>query len=134
MGLAYARVKLANPRLPDLEPIEVEALADIGAVHLCLPEHVALQLQFEEQEKREATFADGSRRLIAYVGPVKISFANRTCFTGAMVLGDEPLLGAIPMEDMDPVVLPRTPQVAVNPKSESCGSIAKGLPPSARTR
>ena len=134
MGLAYARVKLANPRLPDLEPIEVEALADIGAVHLCLPEHVALQLRLEEQEKRDATFADGSRRPIAYVGPVKISFANRTCFTGAMVLGDEPLLGAIPTEDMDPVVLPRTPQVAVNPKSEFCGSIAKGLPPSARTR
>jgi clan AA aspartic protease len=132
MGLAYARVKLANPRLPDLAPVEVEALADTGAVHLCLPEHIALQLQLEEQEKREATFADGSRRLIPYVGPVKISFANRTCFTGAMVLGNEPLLGAIPMEDMDLVVLPKTRQVAVNPENPNFAvSIAKGLPPSA---
>jgi hypothetical protein len=40
MGLAYARVKLANPRLPELAPIEVDALADTGAVHLCLPERV----------------------------------------------------------------------------------------------
>jgi clan AA aspartic protease len=135
MGLAHARVKLANPRLPDLAPIEVDALADTGAVHLCLPEHVVLQLQLEEHEKREATFADGSRRLISYVGPVSVSFGNRLCFTGAMVLGDEPLLGAIPMEDMDLVVLPKTRQVTVNPAYPNfAGSIAKGLPPVSRTR
>src|SRR6266508_2591297 len=115
MGLAHARIRLANPRLPDLAPVEVDALADSGPVHPCLPEHIVLQLQLEDHEKREATFADGSRRLISYVGPVSVSFANRLCFTGAMVLGDEPLLGAIPMEDMDLVVLPRTREVAVNP-------------------
>lgn len=135
MGLAYGRVKLANPRLPELAPIEVDALADTGAIHLCLPEHIVLQLQLEEHEKREATFADGSRRLISYVGPVSVSFANRLCFTGAMVLGDEPLLGAIPMEDMDLVVLPRTREVAVNPANPNFAvSIAKGLPPAARAR
>lgn len=134
MGLAHARVRLANPRLPDLSPVEVDALADSGAVHLCLPEHIVLQLQLEEHEKREATFADGSRRLISYVGPVSVSFANRLCFTGAMVLGDEPLLGAIPMEDMDLVVLPRTREVAVNPANPNFAvSIAKGLPPRSQT-
>jgi clan AA aspartic protease len=131
MGLSYARLKLANPRLPDLGPVEVNALADTGAVHLCLPEHVVLQLQLEEHEKREVTFADGSRKLVPYVGPVAISFANRLCFTGATVVGDEPLLGSIPMEDMDLVVLPKTRQVAVNPANPNFAvSIAKGLPPS----
>ena len=131
MGLSYARFKLANPRLPDLGPVEVNALADTGAVHLCLPEHVVLQLQLEEHEKREVTFANGSRKLVPYVGPVAISFANRLCFTGAMVVGDKPLLGSIPMEDMDLVVLPKTRQVAVNPANPNFAvSIAKGLPPS----
>ena len=126
MGLAHARIRLANPRLPDLSPVEVDALADSGAVHLCLPEHIVLQLQLEEHEKREATFADGSRRLISYVGPVSVSFANRLCFTGAMVLGDEPLLGAIPMEDMDLVIIPKTRTLDVNPNSPNfASSIAK---------
>ena len=37
------------------------------------------------------------------------------CYVGAIVLGDEVLLGAIPMEDMDLVVLPLERRVAVNP-------------------
>ena len=115
MGLSYARLKLANSRRPDLAAIELDALADTGAPHLCIPEHVALQLQLDELEKREVTIAGGSRRLVPYMGPVTVSFANRQCYAGAMVLGTEALLGAIPMEDMDLVVLPGTQQVAVNP-------------------
>jgi clan AA aspartic protease len=117
MGLIRARISLTNPRRPELAPVEVEALADTGALHLCLPEHIAIQLQLDEHEKREVTIADGSRKLVSYVGPVRIAFANRSCFTGAMVLGDQPLLGAIPMEDMDLVLSPGTRQVAVNPES-----------------
>lgn len=128
MGLAYGRVRLANARRPDLAPIEVDALVDTGSVHLCIPQHVAVQLDLEELEKREVTLADGSRRLIPYVGPVAISFANRQCFTGAMVLGDAPLLGAIPMEDMDLIVNPRSQRIEVNPANPNfAGSIAKGV-------
>jgi hypothetical protein len=29
------------------------ALADTGALHLCIPQHVAIQLDLQEQEKRE---------------------------------------------------------------------------------
>jgi hypothetical protein len=69
------------------------------------------------------------------MGPLLVSFANRQCYTGAMVFGNKPLLGAIPMEDMDLVVLPKTRQVAVNPENPNFAvSIAKGLPPSAGTR
>ena len=51
----------------------------------------------------------------------------------ALVLGDEVLLGAIPMEDMDLVVLPGSRQVAVNPANPNIAvSIAKGLPPASR--
>ena len=121
--------ELANARRSDLAAVEVNALADTGALHLCIPDHVAIQLQLDELEKREITVADGSKRLVPYMGPVVISFANRQCYAGAMVLGDETLLGAIPMEDMDLVVLPGTQQVVVNPANPNIAvSIAKGLP------
>src|SRR5262245_61189176 len=99
MGLVNSKLSLKNPRRPELAPVEVDALADSGAVHLCIPAHLQIQLGLEEVTKKEATLADGSRHLVPYVGPVEIHFKNRVGFAGALVLGDGVLLGAIPMED-----------------------------------
>lgn len=74
-------------------------------------------MALEEVEKREITTADGRSSLVPYVGPVTVRFQNRTAFVGALVLGDEVLLGAVPMEDMDLVVIPATRTLAVNPQS-----------------
>jgi len=127
MGFTRTALILTNPVKKDLAPIEVQALADTGAMHLCIPEHVAIQLGLTEQEKREVTLADGSKRLIAYVGPIEVRFGNRRCFVGAMVMGDETLLGAIPMEDLDLVIRPLTHEVTVNPASPNIpSSLAKG--------
>jgi hypothetical protein len=41
---------------------------------------------------------------------------------GALVLGNEVLLGAIPMEDMDLVVDPRKQSIDVNPASPNIAS------------
>jgi clan AA aspartic protease len=117
MGYAYADIDLSNPRLPELGEITVRAWADAGALTLCIPEHVRLQLQLEEVEKREVTVADGSRSLVPYVGPVWVHFENRGCFVGALVIDDDVLLGAVPMEDMDLVVRPGSRSVVVNPQS-----------------
>ena len=131
MGLIRGCVQLLNPSRPDLHPIEVSALADTGAVHLCIPEHLAIQLQVEALEQREVVLADGRRRTVPYVGPIEVRFQNRRCFTGAMVLevvmlGDEVLLGAIPMEDMDLVLRPQLQSIDVNPESSDIAvSLAK---------
>lgn len=117
MGLIRGSVTLSNPTRPELEPLPVSALADSGAVHLCIPEHLAIQLQLAELERREVMLADGRRRSVPYVGPVEVRFRNRRCFTGAMVLGTEVLLGAIPMEDMDLVLKPQLQSLEVNPES-----------------
>lgn len=117
MGLVNADVTLRNPKKPDLSPVEVSALADTGSLHLCIPEHVRIQLELEEIGQKEATLADDSRRLLPYVGPIEIRFGNRVGFVGALVLGNQVLLGAIPMEDMDLVVVPSTRTLAVNPSS-----------------
>lgn len=122
MGLVTTNLQLSNPREPSLAPVQVAALADTGSVFLCIPEHVRLQLKLEVLEQREVKLADGSRAAYPYVGPIVLKFKNRTGFVGALVLGDEVLLGAIPMEDMDLVVNPRDRSVDVNPASPNIAS------------
>jgi clan AA aspartic protease len=122
MGLVHANIILKNPRRPELRPVDTRALADTGALHLCIPEHVSIQLRLEQLQEREVTTADGSKHLCPYVGPIEVRFGERACFTGALVLGDEVLLGAVPMEDMDLVVSPATRTVTVNPDSPNIPS------------
>lgn len=130
MGICTAELDIGNPTRPELAPLRCMALADTGALHLCIPAHLALQLDLKPLENREVTLAEGSRRLVPYVGPVTLRFANRRCFVGALVLGDEVLLGAIPMEDMDLIIEPGRQRVAVNPASPNIpSSLAKGLRP-----
>lgn len=122
MGMIHAEIELANPTQPRLNPLVVDALVDTGAMTICIPEHVALQLRLEEIETREVTTADEKRHVVPYVGPVRIKFRNRTCFTGALVIGETVLLGAVPMEDMDLVVSPAGETITVNPKSPNIPS------------
>jgi len=122
MGLIYADISLSNPREPGLTPLEVRALVDTGAMHLCIPEHVAIQLKLEAVYQRETTTADGSKKLCAYAGPIEVRFDGRVGFAGALVLGDEVLLGAVPMEDMDLIISSATRTVVVNPQSPNIPS------------
>jgi clan AA aspartic protease len=117
MGHVFADIELSNPRQPNLELIKVSALVDTGALMLCIPEHIANQLSLEMESLREVTVADGRSANVPYVGPLRVGFGNRFCYVGALVLGDEVLLGAVPMEDMDLVITPGRSQVTVNPES-----------------
>ncbi|MBI2822738.1 MAG: clan AA aspartic protease [Acidobacteria bacterium] len=129
MGLVNAEITLRNPRRPELSPVKVEALADPGSVHLCIPEHVRIQLELEEIDKKEATLADDTRKLVPYVGPIEVRFRNRVGFAGALVMGNQVLLGTIPMEDMDLVITPSTRTLDVNPSSPNIAtSVVKSTP------
>ena len=126
MGLVHAKIVLKNPRNAKIKPLEVEALVDSGSLHLCIPAHVQVQLKLDEIDRKEVTLADGERKLVPYVGPLEIRFKNRVGFVGALVLGDQTLVGAIPMEDMDLVVIPSKRVLDVNPDSPNVSSsIAK---------
>ena len=117
MGHVFAEVELSNPRRAELAPVRLRALADTGALMLCIPEHVAVQLDLEAESMREVSLADGRSASVPYVGPLKVAFEKRFCYVGALVLGDEVLLGAVPMEDMDLVVNPGRRMVTVDPAS-----------------
>ena len=80
MDIADAKVSLRNPRKPELAPVEVEALADFCAVHLRIPEHIRIQLKLDEMDKKEVTLADGTKKLVPYVGPIELRFKNHVGF------------------------------------------------------
>ncbi len=119
MGLVYANIELSSPVVAELKPLTVRCLVDSGATYLVLPQYVATQLSLKILETREATTADGSSHTVPYAGPVRITFEDRNCFVGALIMADEVLLGAVPMEDMDLVIQPKLLRLSVNPESRN---------------
>lgn len=114
MGLSYASIKLTN--LFSRQSVQVNALVDTGATLMCVTEEIALQLGFDVMQQI-VTLADGGhQRKAPKIAPVEIVFENRSYVTEAVVLGNEPLLGVIPLEAMDLIVDPRLHRLAVNPR------------------
>lgn len=117
MGLTYADIRLENP-IGGRE-LEVRALVDTRSVFLTIPSHVAIQLGFDlsKPRTREVNLADGSHALVPLIGPLRVRYLDRDCDLSALVLGDEALFGAVPMEMMDLVVNPAKQTLSVNPES-----------------
>ncbi len=117
MGIPHADILLENTILK--RKLEVKALVDSGSVFMTVPQHVAVQLGFDldEVSTREAVLADGSGRRVPMIGPLRVHFSDRFCDLSALVLGDEPLFGAVPMEMMDLVVHPARQTLTVNPEN-----------------
>lgn len=128
MGLIYADVELINSEdialarryiigEEEIKKMRVNMLVDTGSVYMCINENIQEQLQLPFREKRKGQLADGSIVEYDVVGPIEVRFKNRKCSTSAMVLPgeNEPLLGAIPMEDMDVVIYPQRQELDVHP-------------------
>ena len=129
MELVYADIELINAidegmakrnaiGEEEIRRISINMLVDSGAYMMAINESIQAQLGLPFVEKRKVQVADG--RVVEYdvVGPVNVKFANRKAICSAFVLpGDsEPLLGAIPMEEMDVLIHPQRQELIVNPK------------------
>ena len=114
MDLVRAEITLSNASDNLVAPIKVKCLVDTGSTYLCIPEHIFIQLKLKTLEEREVTSANGHEEMMRYAGPVQVNFQNRNCFVGTLVTGDEVLLGAVPMEDMDLIVHPKLLKLSVN--------------------
>lgn len=101
----------------DVKRMTVTMLVDTGAYNLCINEEIQEQLQLPVVEKRKGMLADGSIREYDVVDNVQLRFKNRATTCRAMVLpgSSEPLLGAIPLEDMDVIIHPQRQELIVNP-------------------
>ena len=129
MGLTYATIELVNQydeyKHQDGEIVanEIrrwngEMLIDTGAIRLAINEEIRTQLGLRKGMMTNVTLADGSLTQIEMIGGVKVRFGDRICYTGAFVLpgNTEPLMGCIPLEEMDLVVIPSENILEYNPK------------------
>jgi hypothetical protein len=60
--------------------------------------------------------ANRQQEKVAIAEPVEIHFENRKATVDVLVLGNEVLLGAIPMEAMDVLIHPKLQKLTVNPE------------------
>lgn len=116
MRLTYAKLRLTN--LFNHQQVQINVLVDTGATFMCVTEEIAMQLGFDinEVSQQTVTLADGHQRKVPKIAPIEIVFENRSYVTEAVVLGNEPMMGVIPMEAMDLMVDPRNQTLIVNPQ------------------
>lgn len=137
MGLVYADIEIINGddwsdqqrgRIEEkaVRRMTVNMNVDSGAVMLAINESIQGQLGLRIVETRRAQLADGTFIELPVTSPIEVRFANRRCTTNAVVLpGDtQPLLGAIPMEDMDVVIHPSRQELTVHPDHPYLASMA----------
>ncbi|MDQ3821504.1 MAG: clan AA aspartic protease [Acidobacteriota bacterium] len=130
MGLVYADLELISGddlalhrrgfiTEDQIKRMSVNALVDSGAYMLVINEHIKVQLDLPVLGEKAARLADESEITAEIVGPIEIRFENRRASVDALVLpgNAEPLLGVIPMEDMDLVVDPKQQRLIVNPEN-----------------
>jgi clan AA aspartic protease len=129
MGMVYADIELINAAekemakrhiigSEEIKSIRVNMLVDSGAYMMAINETICQQLNLSSKGKRKAQMADSSVVEYDVVGPIEVRFKNRDTVCNALVLpGDsEPLLGAIPMEEMDVLIHPLRQELIVNPE------------------
>jgi hypothetical protein len=128
MGLVYADVELINSEdiglyhhqvidNEDIRSINFKILVEKNVHNLFINEIMQKQLELPFLEKRKVQFKNGEIGEYNVVGPVVLKFKNRQTVCFALVLqgNSEPLLGAIPLEDMDVLIHPARQELIVNP-------------------
>jgi clan AA aspartic protease len=134
LGVFRTDIRLSNPAAEAVDELNALALVDTGAMHLCIPETLQKLLRLRENDRRPGRIASGETLEVPYVGPIKVSVRGRDSFTGALVMGNEVLLGVIPLEDLDLHVDPLRGRLIPNPNSpDRPMSMAMGVLPAVKS-
>jgi clan AA aspartic protease len=127
MGQVHAEIEIINSG--DLEMVKrhlmdqdevrrmhLTALVDTGTNLLCINENIQAILNLPFVKKERKILANGEIIICDVVGPVEVRFKNEIAGCNAVVLpgNNEPLLGLIPMEEMDVSVHPVRHELVVN--------------------
>lgn len=129
MGTVHADIRLINADdiamakrgiigEDEIKQMTVRMLVDSGAYMMGINQTIQEQLNLSFIEKRKVVLADGAVREYDVVGPIMVKFKNRTATCSALVLegNSEPLLGAIPLEEMGVIIHPQRQELIVNPE------------------
>jgi len=106
MSSTYAQITITN--LFTDSTTRVRALVDTGCMLSTVTDEVAQALGFDPAEfsMKRIVLADGRSVRVPTIGPIQIDYEDRSCKTEAYVMGDECLLGCVPLECMDLAVDP----------------------------
>ena len=126
MGEVRVKVKLTNSfdesrrqrgEISDKEvrSYEADALIDTGAVSSVIPANVAAILGLLSRGQRVAEYADGRKDIVELTEPVIFNIIGRKTEEGAMVLGDEVIIGQTILEVLDLQVDCRNQKLIPNP-------------------
>lgn len=108
MGEIYADLTLRSLFGP--QSVRIRALIDTGSSYMIVTPGVARALGYDPEEMRtlNTTLADGRRFPVPVIGPLEIAFHpasdqphDRSCKLEAIVLGDQCLMGHVPLQAMD---------------------------------
>lgn len=130
MGIVYANIELLNGGdielnrrkyigEDEIRQVNVNMMVDSGALMLAINEEIRQALGLDIIDHRVSQLANGVRLELPVAGPIEVRYEGRFSTTNALVLPDdtEPLLGAIPMEEMDLWINPsRNLLTAVHPE------------------
>ncbi len=125
MGVFTVPIKLKNwqnrflPEDKRGEDITCDALVDSGAAELALPVEIISRLKLEQLGAVRVYTADGGEHEYRLFGMVEVEVGERICHVRTIELphGAEPLLGAVPLEEMDWHISPLEKKLIPNPRS-----------------
>lgn len=115
MGEVRVKVKLTNAfdeslarrgtiEADEIRGYEADALIDTGAVSSVVTSNVMNQLGVLAVGSRVAEYADGRNDVVDLTEPITFNIMGRTTTEGAMVLGDEVIIGQTILEVLDLLV------------------------------
>ena len=125
MGVFSVRIEIKNwqnrflPADQRGEDIYCDALVDSGALELSLPAELVEKLKLEELDKVRVYTADGAEHEYRVMGIAEVVLQNRRCQVRVVELprGAKPLLGAVPLEEMDLHISPTEKRLMPNQQS-----------------
>lgn len=126
MGEVRIKVKLANSYdesrrqrgeigKDEVRRYEADALIDTGAVSSVIPANVMKILGLLPRGERVAEYADGRKDRVEVTEPIIFEIIGRETEEGAMVLGDQVIIGQTILEVLDLLVDCNNQQVIPNP-------------------
>ena len=112
----------------EVRSTRVKMMVDTGSWMMAINESIQAYLNLPLVYKQTLRMANGEPITRDVVGPVEVRFGERRSTCNAFVLpGDsEPLLGAIPMEEMDLLIDPKRQQLILNPEYPYNGILRLG--------
>ena len=126
MGEVRIKVKLTNSYdesrrqrgdigKDEVRSYEADALVDTGAVSSVIPANIMQILGLLSRGERVAEYADGRKDIVKLTEPIIFDINGRATEEGAMVLGDEVLIGQTILEVLDLQVDCRNQKLIPNP-------------------